>query len=243
MSRPTTGALIRNTAAPLTRRTTGELNRPRLIRPSVAISADFGGHGWACAPRCAQRRYPRRRPGRCRRRLPNPAPGARITRPTSIANAGSMAINVPNAAVVSLRSAINSSANGTTGNRIARPIPISRISGVIRSNTLGPDHDRRHHTRDGHRNRQAVDACDLVADALGQQDVARPACGRGERVQHADRIDGALPRLGEQDDTEPPQAPATPDGPCPCRARPRRPTARGTPTRSRYPTECDPAPP
>ena len=60
------------------------------------------------------------------------------TRPTIIANAGSRLINVPNAAVVSRRSANSSKAKGTTGSRIAKPMPISRISGVIRGSTAGP---------------------------------------------------------------------------------------------------------
>ena len=43
---------------------------------------------------------------------------------------------------------------------------------------------------------------DLVTGALGEQDVAGPARGRTECVQHADRVDGARPRLGEQHDPD-----------------------------------------
>ena len=60
------------------------------------------------------------------------------TRPTSIANAGSRLMSVPNAAVVRRRSASSSSVNGMTGSRIARPTPISISSGVSTPNTLGP---------------------------------------------------------------------------------------------------------
>ena len=76
--------------------------------------------------------------------------------------------------------------------------------------------DRSH----AHRHCQSVDAVNAVADALGQQDVAPPADGRPERIQHADRVDGARPGVGQEhhpDRGEPrpqqtPSPPAAEDG-------------------------------
>ena len=68
------------------------------------------------------------------------APGlcASTSKPTSSANAGSRLIRVPNAEAFSLRSASSSRVNGTTGRRMANPMPMSRISGVIRGITEAP---------------------------------------------------------------------------------------------------------
>ena len=77
---------------------------------------------------------------------------------------------------------------------------MSRISGVIRGEHHRADGDGGHQAGDGHGHRQAVDACDLVADALGEQDVDGPADGGAEGEQHADGVDPACPRFGEQHD-------------------------------------------
>ena len=113
-----------------------------------------------------------------------------------------MLISVPNAAVVNLRSASSSSENGITGNSNARPIPMSRISGVIRSKTDGPTARVATRPADRHRHRQPVDPGNLVTHPLGQQDVAGPADSGAERVEHADRVDRARPRLGQEHDAD-----------------------------------------
>src|SRR3954470_3648245 len=54
--------------------------------------------------------------------------------------------------------------------------------------------------RDRHRDREALDPGDLVADRLREQDVCRPACRRGEREGDAPCVRRALPGLGQQED-------------------------------------------
>ncbi len=51
----------------------------------------------------------------------------------------------------------------------------------------------------GHRHGhgECLDAFDAVADVLREQDVRRPAQARGQREADTDRVDRALPRLGE----------------------------------------------
>ena len=89
-------------------------------------------------------------------------------------------------------------------------MPISRIFGVIRSNTDWADHDRRHQTRDRHRNRQPVDARDLVPHALGQQDVAGPAAAAPSA--YSTPTGSTVPCHGWVSRTTPtPQGPATAD--------------------------------
>ena len=87
---------------------------------------------------------------------------------------------MPNAAVVSRRSASISRLNGTTGSRIASPSPTSTRSQRPRAETTaGPRHrGRGHHARHRHRDGQPAQPGDLVADPLGQQDVGRPAARR-----------------------------------------------------------------
>ena len=89
--------------------------------------------------------------------------------------AGSRLIRVPNAAVVSRRSASISRVNGTTGRSTASPIPTSQSSGVILARVSGPATSEATSAGDRHRDRQTGDTGDLVADPLGQQDVRRPA--------------------------------------------------------------------
>ena len=113
-----------------------------------------------------------------------------------------MLIRVPNAAVVNLRNASSSSENGITGNSSARPIPMSRISGVNPVEYRRADGEGGHQAGDRHRHRQPVDSGDLVTHPLGEQDVAGPADGGAERVEHADRVDRARPRLGQQHDAD-----------------------------------------
>ena len=81
------------------------------------------------------------------------------------ATAGSRLISVPNAVVVSRRSASISSANGISGSRTASPMPASTMSGVstdVRVRARDEDGDD---ARDRHRDREALDPGDLVADA------------------------------------------------------------------------------
>ena len=88
----------------------------------------------------------------------------------------------------------------------------------------GPDArpgDQRRH-QGGHRNghRQALQARDLVADRLGQDDVAGPARRRAEGAGDAGHAGTALPRVGQDQHAgrgeawpqQPPAAPAAGDG-------------------------------
>ena len=71
-------------------------------------------------------------------------------------------------------------------------------SSVSCPNTAGPATSVATNAGHRHRDRQPVQARDLVADALGQQDVGRPA-GRPRPARTPRRpVDRAVPRLGEQ---------------------------------------------
>ena len=61
----------------------------------------------------------------------------------------------------------------------------------------GREHDQR---ADRHRERQPRAARERLAGALGQVDVGDPASGRREREQHAEAVDRAAARVGEQHD-------------------------------------------
>ena len=67
---------------------------------------------------------------------------------------------------------------------------------------LGTDDDGGDDAGDGQRDGEPGQSGHLVADRLREQDVRRPADGRAERERHADQVDVALPRLGEQHDTD-----------------------------------------
>lgn len=55
---------------------------------------------------------------------------------------------------------------------------------------------RQRRNRDGHG--QALQACHLVPDRLGEHDVGGPADRRAQRGGDAHQIDTALPRVGQQ---------------------------------------------
>ena len=137
--------------------------------------------------RCGWRRRPRRRRGRRRRRRAGRAPGAAATRPTSSAKAGSRLIRVPNAAVVSRRSASISRVNGTTGSRIARPRPTSTSSGVSAADDARTGDRGRDQAGDRHRDRQAAAARSTasptrwVSRMYAAQQAAAPARSRRRR--------------------------------------------------------------
>ena len=114
------------------------------------------------------------------------------------ATAGSRLISVPNAVVVSRRSASISSANGITGSRTASPIPASTMPGARRHGGVRARDEHGDDARDRHRDREALDPGDLVADLLREQDVRRPARRGGEREGDPAGVRRAVPRLGEQ---------------------------------------------
>ena len=75
---------------------------------------------------------------------------------------------------------------------------------------------------------------DLVADALREQDVGRPARRGGEREGDPAGVRAAVPRLGEQEHADARRRPARPSRRR-ARARPRRRAGRGTRARSPCP--------
>ena len=138
------------------------------------------------------------------------------TRPISRAKAGSRLIRVPNAAVVSRRSASSSRVNGTTGSRIARPRPTSSELRGQPAERARPGHDGGDQRGDRHRDGQRLEPRDLVADVLGEQDVRRPADRRGQREADAEQVRLARPRLGQQQHADGGEQPARAwSAPCP----------------------------
>ena len=111
---------------------------------------------------------------------------------------GSRLISVPKAATVIRRSASISRLNGITGSSRASPNPKKRHRPRQLPEGGRADHYRRDQTGHRHRDRQRLHTVQRIAGALGQQDVERPTGCGGQGEQHADRIDFAVPGLGQQ---------------------------------------------
>ena len=118
--------------------------------------------------------------------------------PATRAMAGSRHIKVPKAEVVSRRRANISRLNGMTGSSKANPKPTRSRCGVRSAEDGRPGHQSRRQgrNRDGHG--QALQACHLVPDRLGEHDVGGPAERRAQRGGDAHQIETALPRVGQQ---------------------------------------------
>lgn len=153
-----------------------------------------------------------------------PGTWCRITNPMISANAGSRLIIVPNADVVSRRRAKNSSERDEWDqDRQPEPDEDEVRGDPVEHHRAG--HQGGDHTRRRHRHRQSVDTRDIVADPLGQQDVAGPAHRGRQGEQHTHQVHGSRPGLGQQQHTDcrqrrphhatsgPAVATATPSGP------------------------------
>ena len=116
--------------------------------------------------------------------------------------AGSRLISVPNAAVVKRRNANSSRQNGTSGTRIARTSPVSSTS-AVRWPTRAGGREAADEAGDRHGDRESPEPRHLVADPLGEQNVRRPAHGRGEGERDAERVQPGVPRLGQQHHADP----------------------------------------